>query len=156
MQLDVAATVLDWCAPEPFYDSALDGDTAEAKEQEDGAVVARGLRERGFDLIIASDLLYNATEDTWPQLAATLATICSGGPPMIPTRQTAATTSEKEKAPRVCSRGTYRESQVLLGFQKRSSVSQHVSCHDCVYHNCLHNHRVICILLTHCPVIPSV
>ena len=33
----------------------------------------------GFDLIIASDLLYNATEDSWPQLVETLATLCRRG-----------------------------------------------------------------------------
>ena len=29
MQLEVTAAVLDWCAPKSFYDSALNGDTAE-------------------------------------------------------------------------------------------------------------------------------
>jgi hypothetical protein len=31
LQLEVAATVLDWCAPLPFYETALEGETAEAQ-----------------------------------------------------------------------------------------------------------------------------
>ena len=60
--------------------TAEDNNNCESQREGEG----EGERESGFDLIIASDLLYNATEDTWPQLAETLATICRGGgqPPL--------------------------------------------------------------------------
>lgn len=53
----VMVTKFDWCDPEPFLD------------------YWQNTHDRAPDLVLASDLLYKETEDTWPQLAEALALI---------------------------------------------------------------------------------
>jgi hypothetical protein len=95
-RLRVHAATLDWVAPSSF-------------------LAQLGPAHPGFDLLIASDLLYNTTESTWPELAATLAALCAIG--NVGAHGDSSGDRDRRSA-------SARASMVLVGFQRRASVEQ--------------------------------